>query len=653
VACTYDGMNKKVYVDGVEVATKAYSQTLRTNPAGTAIIGAYGSGVAYFFNGKIDEVKISNVARSASEIAKNYTAGINNVIKNITLPATDFSTKSFVPFYVAADRPGTYLQATMGESAFANYQPDSNTGGLWHLDEKSGFSNYLEDNTQNRNHGTPTGTTFVEGKLGKARNFNGTSDFIDAGGSNSIPESGDITLEAWFRTTDAGNTRMLLSKGNTSDWTYAFSKNTNNKIYCKFYQTNSGTGYIETEASPVVNDGKWHYTACVLSGTTLSIYVDGQLSVSTSTTAGTRDTDTAGNLYIGKFNWSTTYNWLGDIDEVRISNTARSAADIRQAYEIGLRTHIITIDFAATGNVYNTITSSADTSFGIDATAYGLKAKGSNLFKGDKIIVRENYDGVEYIAQATVTNINTMEGIVNVQSWDSGSTFPAGGFTENADFFKWQKEYWPVANTTLSTFLDQITNITLRQTNGEEGRTIWLDDFKTSGNYLTTPAGSTITSPVGRQFLQYRSILTSTDPFVSASLSSVSFASDVGPTPYLTPTPLPTFNGEATGASSCYLEESAHDDQITLHWTDGSSSEIGYEIEKQINGGEWQSVDITSPNTSSYSDENVSAGNQYRYRIRVKLGDGVDGQWCGTSVVDLKTGNAQFEGIKMQGVKID
>jgi hypothetical protein len=34
--------------------------------------------------------------------------------------------------------------------------------------------------------------------------------------------------------------------------------------------------------------------------------------------------------------------------------------------------------------------------------------------------------------------------------------------------------------------------LTLRTTDGLEGRTIWLDDFRSAGDYLTTAGGSII-----------------------------------------------------------------------------------------------------------------------------------------------------------------
>ena len=649
VACTYDGVNKKVYVNGAEAATKAYTQTLQTNPAGTAIIGAYGSGTSYFFNGKIDEVKISNVGRSAEEIAESYRAGRDKYISLNNFSATDLSSKASLPFYIAADRPGTYLTATIGESNFANYQPDANTVALWHLDERSGSGAYIKDSSDNANNGSTTSTTHVEGKIGKGRLFSNSSIALSSGSNANV--TGDITLDMWIKPNSFAAAATPIHK----DSQYSFQINTSGQVS---WADSSNWNYAAFGATNIgLTTGNWQHLAFTKTGGTVKIYLNGVEKASKS--FGGALTSTANIMNMGCYSGvsvcgSAYFN--GSLDEVRISNIARSASEIRQAYEVGLRSHPITIDFAAIGAVSNVISSSTDTSFNIDATAYGLSSKGSGIYKGDKIIVRENYNGTEYIAQGTVRSVTPSIGAITVSSWDAASTFPAGGFTENADFFKWQQEYWPLTNNTISSHMDGINTLTLKQTDGQEGRTIWLDSFR-SGNYLTNPAGSTLTSSLGRQYLQYRAIFSSFDPFVSPSLSMVSFAATTGPTPYLTPTPMPAYDGDTggvQGASSCYLEESRLDNSVTLHWTDGATDEIGYEIEKQINNAEeWQFVDITTPNAQSYSDTDVAAGNIYRYRVRKRGDDGATGDWCGTQVIDMRTGNAQIEGLKIQGVRID
>ena len=89
-----------------------------------------------FFNGLIDEVRISKVARSADELLEATRGGRDHRLTRI-IPSTNLSSSGKLPFYLAADRPGTYLEATIGNTSYSNYESDSNTIYLNHFDEQN------------------------------------------------------------------------------------------------------------------------------------------------------------------------------------------------------------------------------------------------------------------------------------------------------------------------------------------------------------------------------------------------------------------------------------------------------------------------------------------------------------------------------------
>jgi hypothetical protein len=66
VAVTYDGSTARIYVDGTEVASKAFSGNV--GDSNVWRIGAYGASPAGFFDGLIDEVRIYKQALTASQI---------------------------------------------------------------------------------------------------------------------------------------------------------------------------------------------------------------------------------------------------------------------------------------------------------------------------------------------------------------------------------------------------------------------------------------------------------------------------------------------------------------------------------------------------------------------------------------------------------
>jgi hypothetical protein len=205
----------------------------------------------------------------------------------------------------------------------------------------------------------------------------------------------------------------------------------------------------------------------------------------------------------------------GSIDEVRISDTARSASEIYESYNIGKRMLQPKIKFKADLQSSNLITDSNDKTFDISETAYDTTEHIENLESGDKIIITES----TYRAQGTVSTVNTSTGTVTVGSWDSGSTFPSGGYTTSAKVFKWQKEYLYTSQVDEEylTSLDQITMITSGQAN------IWYDDVR---------AGEELAYLEQAQYVQYQPIFTRWDdsPLLDLYLTQVTIDYTSGPT---------------------------------------------------------------------------------------------------------------------------
>jgi len=74
VVATFDGTNKRIYVNGVLGATSAnLTGTVTQNATGIALIGRHGS-AGYPFNGRIAQTQIYNRALTASEIQQNFNA---------------------------------------------------------------------------------------------------------------------------------------------------------------------------------------------------------------------------------------------------------------------------------------------------------------------------------------------------------------------------------------------------------------------------------------------------------------------------------------------------------------------------------------------------------------------------------------------------
>jgi len=621
-----------IYINGADAGGTYTGSGGNMAVSGNGNIGRSVFATTSYFDGIIDEVRVSNSARSAEEIAEAYRAGRDHRLSR-TISASDLSAKTKIPFFVAADRQGTFLEVGIGESAFANYEPDANTIGLWHLDEEAGIggsgpssANWFKDYSGNANHGTAVGTALTQGKIGKGRIFDGTDDYISTSNLTGFNTGNTIhSIEAWIKPNALPTTRQWpLLLGNAGAGSHHWTWSSTGVLGIGVW------GGGQCSVTPVI--GSWNYVTATFDGTTIRCYFNGALVGSGAATFNLAGVP----LSLAQAQAAEAY-FNGAIDGVRISNIARSADVIRQAYEVGLRTHPITIDFKAklTGNL---IANSSDYSFTIDSTQYGAQYMGDNLYAGDKVIVKEKVGATEYLAQGTVTSVTASSGAVTVKEdgWDTGSTFPAGGYSVNATVFKWQREYFDITGS-LSTHRDATTKITLRITDGSSGANVWLDDFRSVGSYLTNPAGSTITSSLGKRYFQYRAIFSSNDSAVSPSLTSATLDYEILNPP-----------------SGCRMEESRFDNQIIVRWNDTNSYETGYKIEKSTDGAAFGNLTTTAADATSHTDNSISGNHTYQYRIRAENStSSAYSDWCYTSGLNLGQGSFKFEGVRMEGVRID
>lgn len=70
--------------------------------------------------------------------------------------------------------------------------------------------------------------------------------------------------------------------------------------------------------------------------------------------------------------------------------------------------------------------------------------------------------------------------------------------------------------------------------------------------------------------------------------------------------------------------------QINLAWTDNSSGETGFKIERSTNGVTWTQIGTASANATSYNDTGLSANTTYYYQVRAYSGLG-DGPYSNTA----------------------
>lgn len=484
------------------------------------------------------------------------------------------------------------------------------------------IGNSLKDSSGYGNHGYPIGTSIVQGKIGKARYFPaGNSDFITTGNSGlNFEYSNPFSIDAWIQTPGSAAYKEIVSKVLNSPYPgYLFRVNTSNQLEFIFIGATSGFTWVH-ETAKVFNDNQWHHVAATYSGSGgasgMKLYVDGQeMALVTDYDNRVGTITNAGNLMIGLGNNFGNDAFLGSIDEVRVSNIARSAADIRAAFEYGKRTHPINIDFVTNPHAAYT----SGTSVTIN-NPYGTTALTNTLSIGDTVVFEENVNGTMTVSQSVVNSIANTSSSYGTVTLSSAPSFPSGGYSTNAKVFKWQREFFDITGSLGASQRNAITRITLRDTDGSQGANVWLDDMRYNTGYISdnipdsfntttgvgTYSNSGITSTANRYF-QYQAIFSSWDTPVSPSLTSVTLDYNVNsppsaPTYVSPPTPLDTATG-VTGTPA-----------FSIYSTDADSNSLQYKIQldtvNTFDSANLQTFDETASQTN-WTGQNAQSGAAY------------------------------------------
>jgi fibronectin type 3 domain-containing protein len=231
-------------------------------------------------------------------------------------------TNTIVAGLTISTRPvGLTVQPTLpGE-----YTADANTVLLLHMNEQVG-STVVDASGFGNNGSVVTGSVELTGRFGSDRlmvNPAGATGIVVPHAASLNFGSGAFTAEGWYRVqqTSTASGFMTLTKfpGLPSPGWYLTLSNGNASATSEVFSgTTAGerTGLMDSRS---LADGRWHHIASVISPTVSVLYVDGvERGRSNVTPQGS--TDNTGDLVIGM--WSGV--WSVSVDEVRISNVARS-----------------------------------------------------------------------------------------------------------------------------------------------------------------------------------------------------------------------------------------------------------------------------------------------------------------------------------------
>ncbi len=277
VVGTYDGVNRKIYINGVEEDSVAETKTLKATTA-DLYIGIENTIGAYPFNGLIDEVRLYNRSLSSSEIS------------NI--------------FYRDSLRYNGLV-------------------GFWKFNE--GTSTIAYDSSSEGNNGTLTNDpTWVIGRSGNAVRFDGVDDYVNVGDVDTCEGFDDCSISAWVKL------NSLSGSGNCNGGpcqmiVFNFDQSYMLNVLDSGLLESAWTGdWGSLNNDTPLTVGPWYHVVVTKDDGEITYYVNGSLDgtiVSTATTIGA-----ASSLEIGAGNGANN-PFNGSIDELRIYNRALSAGE--------------------------------------------------------------------------------------------------------------------------------------------------------------------------------------------------------------------------------------------------------------------------------------------------------------------------------------
>ncbi|MHC4117205.1 MAG: sugar-binding protein [Planctomycetota bacterium] len=198
----------------------------------------------------------------------------------------------------------------------------------WKLDETAGRS--AADSSGNDNTGKLVGDPKwlpSGGRFGGALQFDGVGDYVDCGRSAELDIANEITIAAWVKTNDSGNSEFnpYITKG---DAAYGLKHHETNNLEFVIYDQAWHVAHYPVNSS---FNGAWHHLVGTYDGEALKLYVDGELKTTTPC-AGCFIATNDFNINIARNSEITERLYDGVIEDVRLYNYALSADDIGALY---------------------------------------------------------------------------------------------------------------------------------------------------------------------------------------------------------------------------------------------------------------------------------------------------------------------------------
>jgi hypothetical protein len=384
IVVTYDGYNIDVYLDGVSVGTSHFNGTLDTIPNGVYIGNNFNQGNGVYAT-DFQEFSVYPTALSSTQVAAQFAASGNSRPAAPSSPAVIAGANQATVSWTAPPAPSApikgYLVTAISGTTQENAVSAGPSAGSVVVGGLPAGSYTFKIQAFNSYGLGPAATTAAGTVTGSATTYESTVlsnhpleyyELGDSSGSLMADSSGaqleglyvspDITsghtgpiasdpttaiggngnwigtvlganlplynqartVETWIQTTDAGE--QYVAGWGIQSTNEAFDVSFNNAdVYVRGY--NDDLTFTTTTS---LSNGSWHFLAVTVSGTAVTVYVDG-VSVGTQDFSAPLDTLSSGELVVGGYT-SQCCGISGNLAQLAVFGTALSATNISSQF---------------------------------------------------------------------------------------------------------------------------------------------------------------------------------------------------------------------------------------------------------------------------------------------------------------------------------
>ena len=230
---------------------------------------------------------------------------------------------------------GIFLLITL--PSLAKIDP-ANIMGMWLFDEGKGGT--ATDASKQANDGEIHGAKWVDGKFGKALEFNGTDSWVEVPHSNTVGFKAGVsfTITLQFKGSKVGGSLVGKNYEDTSQalpWYLLWDDGSRNKV--TLYLRDSASTSFRADGTTLVADDKWHFIVgrADADAGKASIWVDGKMEAETDFNPKDGYGTSEGVFHIGRHYDRYTD---GIIDDVALFNVALEEEDMKAIMDNGVET---------------------------------------------------------------------------------------------------------------------------------------------------------------------------------------------------------------------------------------------------------------------------------------------------------------------------